>query len=336
MFKFGNPPPLDWCECRIPKKSGGVRLLEIPNKDLRKEQRRILQYLYQLNEMGLLPVSNVAHGFLTYRGIHTAVTKHSLESKVFICADMKDFFPSCPLAPLRGKLRNAGVSNAAIDYMKKCCTWAGPTYTKPHLPQGSPTSPFLTNVVMFDCDCMIASFARKNGFLYTRYADDIQLSAIPGTENAKRWEELTQSKEHPFLDIFYGIEAILKDHLSLELKHAKDHVIWRWSRCKPQMLGIVLRDDNRGYNAPKKRRRKVRAAVHNLAHKIFMQNGVAFDEDKQQWASVKGSVNNLDWIRSFSPCFDVAGKDPLIQEKFFNYLCEVLDGETIRELVEDC
>lgn len=336
MFKFGEPPPLDWHECRIPKKSGGVRLLEIPSKELRQEQRRILQYCYVLRDAGLLQVSNVAHGFLPYRGVHTAILKHSLESPVFICLDVKDFFPNCPVDVCEDKMRYAGLSRACVEYMMKCCTWQGPTYTQRHFPQGSPTSPFLTNVIMFDVDCMIASYARKNGFLYTRYADDIQLSLLPGMQNTDRFNELTRCKDYTFVDIFYGIEAILKDHLGLELKHTKDHVIWRWSRCKPQMLGIVLRDDNKGYNAPKRRRRNVRAALHNLAWKVKENGDVAYKEDIQQWASIKGSIDNMDWIRSFSPDYNASSADPIIQTKFYNYLSEVIDGETLQPAVPDC
>lgn len=45
------------------------------------------------------------------------------------------------------------------------------------LPQGAPTSPMLSNLVAENLDIRISDFAGKNGFVYTRYADDLTLSA---------------------------------------------------------------------------------------------------------------------------------------------------------------
>ena len=95
MFKFGTPPPLEWKERQIPKRSGGVRILEIPCLELRKEQRRILQYMYEKRDAGLLHVSNVAHGFLPYRSVSTAVLRHSLAHapKQVLHAEVLRLFP---------------------------------------------------------------------------------------------------------------------------------------------------------------------------------------------------------------------------------------------------
>lgn len=328
VFKFGKLPPLDWREATIPKKSGGVRLLEIPNDDLKLEQRRILRYLYDLRRQGLLPISQVAHGFVPFRSTLTAITHHDLQSRVFVCLDIHDFFPNFPVDRTLGVIRGAGVNGLTIDYIKRCCTYKG-RFNRDHFPQGSPTSPFLTNIGMIDVDCMISAYARRNGFHYTRYADDIQLSALPGTETTERYMELTKNKSYPFMDIFFGIETILKDHLGLELKHTKDHVIWRWSLCKPQILGVILRADNFGYNAPKKKRRCARAGVFNLFKKLESQNWHPFDEDILKWQHLSGLIDYMDYVRSFSPFESAATADPIIQENKFLRLQEIFDGRRV-------
>ena len=57
----------------------------------------------------------------------------------------------------------------------------GMPYKKPDtigvLPQGAPTSPMLSNLIAEDLDIRLNEFADKNGFAYTRYADDLTLSA---------------------------------------------------------------------------------------------------------------------------------------------------------------
>lgn len=45
------------------------------------------------------------------------------------------------------------------------------------LPQGAPTSPMLSNLAASELDESLHNFALENGFVYTRYADDITISA---------------------------------------------------------------------------------------------------------------------------------------------------------------
>ncbi len=45
------------------------------------------------------------------------------------------------------------------------------------LPQGSPTSPMLSNLVAKELDKALFDYAQRNGFVYSRYADDLAFSA---------------------------------------------------------------------------------------------------------------------------------------------------------------
>jgi RNA-directed DNA polymerase len=63
---------------------------------------------------------------------------------------------------------------------------------------GAPTSPILSNILMFDLDKQLSSYASENGYVYTRYADDITFSAqgeivFDATFNAVR-DALLESK----------------------------------------------------------------------------------------------------------------------------------------------
>jgi len=57
----------------------------------------------------------------------------------------------------------------------------GKTYhvalTERHLPQGSPASPAITNILCRRLDRRLTQMAEELGFTYTRYADDLTFSA---------------------------------------------------------------------------------------------------------------------------------------------------------------
>lgn len=320
MFDF-TLPDLSWRSACLPKKSGGVRHIKIPNDDLKECQSNILQYLYQLFYDKKIQVSSFAHGFVPWRNCATSIMKHSIDSKVFLCMDMKDFFDNFPIAPVKQKLLEAGISEVLVDKILTACTCDGA------FPQGSPVSPFLTNIGMLECDLMISAYAKRHGFTYTRYADDITLSLDPEQPVRRRYRKKKKPEDpdildkNPYRDIFFGVEAILKSHLGLVLKHKKDHIIFRGSRSKPVILGICIRQDGAGYSADRKLRNNTRAAVFNLSKKIRSQRGVVQPEDFKKWAEILGTVQYLDYIRSFSPVEAAANADPVIQEKHWNYLC---------------
>lgn len=315
MFVFGDLPPLTWREFTIPKKSGGVRIIEEPNAKLKEEQARILQYLYGCVRNGILEVSRLAHGFIPHRGTITSIPKHALQSKVLIGMDIHDFFPSFPIWRSQEKL-SLSMSAPEVDYIMCCCTYKG-TFPKEHFPQGSPVSPYLTNIGMVDVDRMIATFCKRNGMFFTRYADDMLFSVIPGMETSPEVRRLMKSEE-PFEALFSGVEAILKDHLGLELSKDKSHVMWRYSTCKTEALGITFRQDNMGYNAPRKKRRLARAKLCNLYHKLQDQQWQFGYDDWKEWQSVNGLINYCNLVRSLSEDPIAWGCDPFVQMKFYN------------------
>jgi hypothetical protein len=49
-------------------------------------------------------------------------------------------------------------------------------YARPHLPQGTPTSPALANCLSYRMDCRLTGLAHAAGATYTRYADDLAFS----------------------------------------------------------------------------------------------------------------------------------------------------------------
>lgn len=166
----------------IPKKTGGARLISAPMPRLKRAQRWILDAV-----LAKVALEGPAHGFVVDRSIVTNARPH-LGSQVVVNLDLRDFFPSLGFRRVKGMFEGLGYGEEVSTIFALLTTEPeideveldGQTYfvatTARKLPQGSPASPAITNVVCRRLDKRLAGMARALGFTYTRYADDLTFS----------------------------------------------------------------------------------------------------------------------------------------------------------------
>ena len=177
----------------LPKRSGGMRLVEAPKRWLKDLQRRILHEL-----VDRIPPHEAAHGFRRRRGILTHAAAHAGRA-VVLRMDLEDFFVSIPSARVAAVFHAAGYPLAVARVLTGLCTTYGPAerprgspataeeevralfrthrrYAVRHLPQGAPTSPALANLCVYGLDVRLSAAARAVDATYTRYADDLVFS----------------------------------------------------------------------------------------------------------------------------------------------------------------
>lgn len=173
----------------LPKRSGGLRLIEAPKAELKQVQRLLLDRL-----LAQLPTHEAAHGFVRGRGVHTHAQVHAAQPCV-ISFDLRDFFPSIGAARIRAFWRSWGYPEAVARMLTQLCTTRTPAAVRerlreaqaldfnaakrlatPHLPQGAPTSPALANLCAFGLDLRLEGLAHRFGARYSRYADDLVFS----------------------------------------------------------------------------------------------------------------------------------------------------------------
>ncbi len=155
---------LRYSEVRIPKRTGGSRLLLIPNDETKDLQRRILRRL-----LAKLRAHPAATGFERGRSIVDNARPH-VGRHVVVKMDVIDFFPATTPERIERYFRRIGWNRKAAALLTKMTTHDG------GLPQGAPTSPRLSNLVNFGLDARIALYVEKRHGRYTRYADDITIS----------------------------------------------------------------------------------------------------------------------------------------------------------------
>lgn len=173
----------------IAKKTGGVRVISAPRARLKTAQHWILA-----NILDRVALADPAHGFRAGRSIVSNAAPH-VGAALVINVDLRDFFPTVTYRRVRGLFRKLGYGEEVATVLALLCSEPetttaaldGVTYYvargERHLPQGAPTSPAITNLMCRRLDARLAGFARKHGFAYTRYADDLTLSARdPGAD----------------------------------------------------------------------------------------------------------------------------------------------------------
>ncbi|MEO1529531.1 MAG: reverse transcriptase domain-containing protein [Planctomycetota bacterium] len=168
----------------VKKKTGGVRTISAPMPRLKHAQRWILDHLLEPHEL-----NECAHGFRRNRSIVTNAEPH-VGSRVVINMDLENFFPTVDFPRVRGVFRRLGLSGSVATVLALICTESdvseveldGMEYYVARgervLPQGAPTSPAITNLICRGLDARMADNARRLGFTYTRYADDLTFSSV--------------------------------------------------------------------------------------------------------------------------------------------------------------
>lgn len=219
---------------RIPKRNGKFRVIEEPDPELKAQQNETLRFFEMLP--ALIPISPYAHAFVKDRSIVTMAENHV--GKEFVgCCDIRDFFPSITKRKLMRKVLLSGMESR-VDL----CVHDFEDGKGDRLPQGTPTSPHLSNAYLYHFDIEIATIASDFGVTYTRYADDLVFS---GDKRADI-EYLLNISKHK-----------LKHEYELYIHPKKTKIMHKSQR--QMVCGVVV---NEKLNVPREKRKNLRAEVH--------------------------------------------------------------------------
>lgn len=239
----------------IPKRNGGRRLINAPEPRLKMLQRRLATVLYGCvanAEKDTPPRRPLAHGFARSHSIFTNASVHK-NRRYVLNLDLEDFFPSLNF----GRVRGFFIKDKRFELNEKVATIiAQIACHNNELPQGSPCSPIISNLLGHLLDVRLARFAKKNKCTYSRYADDITFStnlknfppalAKPISEKPQYWE--------------LGSSLIKEIHnAGFKVNNDKTRMQLRGSR--QETTGLIV---NKKVNIKSEYYRKARAICHQL------------------------------------------------------------------------
>lgn len=241
----------------IPKKRGGYRRINAPKKKLKYIQKRLSEKLFEVYiEIGKQNGYryNISHAFEKRKSIMTNARIHK-NKKIVVNLDLLDFFDTFHIGRVCGyfeKNENFKLPHIVAATIAQIACYNG------KLPQGSPCSPIITNLICQAFDMRLLKISKKFKLDYTRYADDLTFST-----NDKKFLEI---KEKFFEEIE---KEILK--LGFKVNPQKTRLVLNDSR--QEVTGLIV---NEKLGVKTEFVKKTRAMAHNLYARgnFFIEDGL--------------------------------------------------------------
>lgn len=173
VFNFLHTASHRYKVFEIKKRTHGFRTIAQPAKPIKAIQRFLINEVFDE-----LPVHTSATAYKEGTSIKENAEKHK-SNKFMLKMDFTDFFPSIRTNDVKMHLRRYLPdiwTEDEIKMMAHACLWKPKREGVLRLSIGAPSSPFLSNSIMFDFDTQIAEICGQEEIVYTRYADDLCFS----------------------------------------------------------------------------------------------------------------------------------------------------------------
>lgn len=228
----------------IPKRSGGRREIAHPASELKALQRALVDGF--LDER---PVHPAAMAYVRGKSIRTNATAH-VTSGPILKFDFAEFFPSITHRDWRLYCRQHGLfeSDEDIRYASRIL------FRRPRggqilrLSIGAPSSPIVSNILMYEFDRLISERVSQDFVTYTRYADDLTFSA----ERTGYLNSVTKA-----------LNATIREVPYPKLKLNEKKTVLATTKYHRQVTGLVLTLDGR-ISLGRERKRLIRAQLHHF------------------------------------------------------------------------
>lgn len=272
--------PYRYKHYQITKRSGGQRDIHHPTPALKAVQRWIT------NEILVnLPVHDCVYSYRKGRNIAMHASQHA-QSNYITRFDFSDFFPSISGAVVRKFLHKETERNTlnldtkTIEAIVRLVCRSKKESSRLVLSIGAPSSPHISNAILYHFDSEMTALAERMSGTYTRYADDIYVSS--------RSQEVVRKLEEAFL-----------------YKAAKLLPFLRVNTQKTQQLSRKRRISVTGVNITSQRKLSIgREIKRSLKTKVYL--ALEGQLDREEFSALRGMLAH---VSSVEPTFiDSLGK----------------------------
>ena len=165
LYAVSNALEKHYRRVRLPKKDGGTRDLWVPDEVLKDIQRRIARVL-----LAHMPLSPYATAYRYGGGTYRNAAPHAGQPAV-LKLDIRHFFDSIRYCDVKDAAFPAEIYAEPLRVLLAVLC-----YFRQGLPQGAPSSPAISNLVLADFDREVGLWCAARRIRYTRYCDDLTFS----------------------------------------------------------------------------------------------------------------------------------------------------------------
>ncbi len=171
----------EWYETKINKKTNQPKTYKdgtIKRRAIRpsKTPLKIIQKQIKDRILSLIELPENVHGGVKKRSNITNAKPHQ-GKKYKLTTDLQDFYPSIKAKRIYDTFIELGFNAQCAFYITRLTTWKG------ELPQGTPTSTHISNIVFLKTDYQLIELCKTHNITYTRYIDDLTFSSQSDFQN---------------------------------------------------------------------------------------------------------------------------------------------------------
>ena len=230
IYSISNNIEKNYKVYKIKKRNGKYRTIYEPNLVLKHIQKQIL-----INILNNKSISKYAKAYHKEISLKDNAIPH-INKKIILKLDIKNFFESISFLDVYNACFSIEYFPKSVGFiLTYLCTYDN------HLTQGSPTSAYISNLIMKEFDEEIGNWCNINGISYTRYSDDMTFS---GNFNPS--------------ELIIKIRKMLYK-LGLELNNDKIHIV---NKSQSQSVTGIIVNEKLQVNA--KYRNKIRQEIYYI------------------------------------------------------------------------
>lgn len=248
LFVFLNDAPKKYKVYTIPKRTSGLRTIAQPIPELKDYQRFIISTIKDT-----LPVHECCMAYMAGKNIKQNALIHSKNS-FFLKMDFIDFFNSITPKLFWEACERHQIEFDWLDkeFLEKILFWRQSKYSKKLiLSIGAPSSPFISNFLMYSFDVELSQYCKQNDITFTRYADDLTFSTnIP--------------------DILFEVPNIVRTILlrfygqKIQINQFK--TVFSSKKYNRHVTGLTITNES-SISVGRKKKRYIKHLVHNFIEK---------------------------------------------------------------------
>lgn len=239
----------------IPKRQPGqFRTIAQPSAEIKVIQRWLME-----NILKSLPVHRAATAYQEGISIADHAKRHA-KRKFLLKMDFKDFFPSITFDDVRKHLiKHKRFTDEEARLVSHLVCWRDKSQREYCLSIGAPSSPLLSNTLMYEFDKKMMEICKESKVIYSRYADDLAFS----TNHRDVLRSIESSVKNVCKELDYPrLKVNPKKTVSVSRAHRK------------VLVGLVLTPEGT-ISLGREKKRLLRAKLHRFSTGALVEDEVS-------------------------------------------------------------